>query len=269
MDEDDDAVIHRGRALLAAYRAEIRPTAEQADRLLKAVHRSAMNDVETGAPVVLRAGRTDGGRVRAAVVGVGLLAAAALAAFAWLGGQARHDPRDGHDAAVDQAKDDAGGGQAVDTGSPRSTVVPETTAPTMAPVDDARRVETARGLPASPTRREVAPAETAPASELSADALAGELAFVREVHTILAADDPARALAQLDDYLRLHPAGLLREEVAALRVIAGCDLGRDGAAAAAFAQAYPRSLLAERVRRACETTNESPNGRTPTPRTYP
>lgn len=264
--DEDDALTHRGRALLATYRAETGPTTEQADRLLGAVRRSAAaNDDE--APVVALAG--DGSRVRA-VVGVGLLAAAALAAFAWLGGQARHDPGGGYDAAVDQARDDAGGGQVIEATPERTTAAPTTAVPTTAaPDDDPRRVEAARGRPASPAHREDAPAEPAPAPDASAGALAGELAFVREVHAILAAGDPARALARVDEYPRLHKAGLLREEVAALRVIAGCGLRSDVEAATAFERAHPRSLLAERVRRACETTNETTNGRTPTARTYP
>lgn len=269
--DEDDALAARGRALLAAYRAETGPTEEQADRLLAAVHRgAATNDEEAGAPVVSLAGRTDGGRVRAAVVAAGLLAAAALAAFAWLGGQAHHAPRGGHDAAVDQARDDVGGGQAIDVAPRRSTAAAETTASaTTVPADEPRGTEAGRGRPARPAREEVGPAETPPAPDRSADALAGELAFVREVHALLAAGDPTRALARVDEYPRLHEAGLLREEVAALRVIAGCALRRDGEAAAAFERAHPRSLFAERVRRACETTNENPNDRTPTSRTYP
>lgn len=268
--DEDDALARRGRALLAAYRAETGPTAEQADRLLAAVRRSAAtNDEDADAPAVLLAGRPEDRRVRVAVVMAGLLAAAAIAAFAWLGGQARPDPRSGRDAAVDQAKDDAGGGQAIDVTPPRSTAAPEPSAPvTTATADEPRGAEAGRGRPASPAREQATPLAT-PATDASADALAGELAFVREVHTILAADDPTRALARLDEYPRLHTAGLLREEVAALRVIAGCALRRDDAAAAAFERTHPRSLFAERVRLACESTNENPNDRTPTARTYP
>lgn len=261
---EDDARTDRGRALLAAYRAETGPTAEQADRLLAAVRRSAAAD----APGVSLAGRADGGRVRAAVVAVGLLAAAGLAAFAWLGGQARHDPRGGHDAAVDQAHDEADGGRAIDAAPPRSTAAPGAEPPTTTvPDDESPGAAVGRGRSARAVRGDVGPL-AAPAAS-SADALAGELAFVREVHALLAAGDPARALARVDEYPRLHEAGLLREEVAALRAIAGCALRRDGEAAAAFERAHPRSLFAERVRRACEATNETTNGRTPTPRTYP
>jgi hypothetical protein len=270
--DEDDALTRRGRALLVAYRAETGPTSEQADRLLAAIHRSAVNDEEADAPAPSLARRADGGRTRAIVVGIGSLAAAVLAAFAWLGGQARHDPRGRHDAAVDQAKGHTGGGEAVDSGPPRSTAAPETTAPTSVQVDEPLRAPAGPGRPTTPVRKEVPPAqetEPGPMAEASADALAGELAFVREVHALLAAGDPAGALARVDEYPRLHTTGLLREEVAALRVIAGCGLRRDAAAAAAFEQAHPRSLFAERVRRSCETTNETPAGRTPTPRTYP
>lgn len=267
---EDDAPSRRGRALLAAYRAETGPTAAQADRLLAAVHRgAAAGDEEPGEPVVTRIRRGDGGRARAAVVAAGLLAAAVLVAFAWLGGQAHPTPRGEHDAAADQAKDDAGGGQVIDAAPRRPTAAPETAAPaTAAPADDPG-VETRRGRPASPARREVAPAETTPAPAPSPDPLTGELAFVREVHALLAAGDPARALARVDEYPRRHEAGLLREEVAALRVIAGCGLRRDSEAAAAFERAHPRSLFAGRVRRACEATNETADERTPTSRTYP
>jgi hypothetical protein len=264
--DEDDALMRHGRSLLAAYRAETGPTAEQADRLLAAVRRSvAANDDEAGASVIPL------GRRRAVVVGLGSLAAAALAAFAWFGGQARHDPRGRHDAAVDQANAPTASGQAVDTEPTRSTASPETSAPAIVPVDEPRRVEATHGRPTSPARKAAAPAQeigrTAP--EASADDLAGELAFIREVHALLAAGDPARALVRVDEYPRLHKAGLLREEVAALRVIAGCGLRRDAGAAAAFERAHPRSLFAERVRRSCETSNETPDGRTPTFRTYP
>lgn len=268
--DEDDALTRRGRALLVAYRADTGPTSEQADRLLAAIHRGAVDDEGAAAPAYPLARRAGGGRARAAVVGLGLLAAAVLAALTWPGGQARRDPRGRHDAAVDQANGRAGGGEAVDA-PPRSTAAPDTTAPTSVEVDAPPRAPAGPGRPAAPARRGAAPAQASEpgAAEGPAGALAGELAFVREVHARLAAGDPAGALARVDEYPRLHAAGLLREEVAALRVIAGCGLRRDAAAAAAFEQAHPRSLFAERVRRSCEAANETPDGRTPTPRTYP
>ncbi len=78
-----------------------------------------------------------------------------------------------------------------------------------------------------------------------------ELDLLRDVRIALAGDDPARALATLDEHAKHYPLGALREEAAALRVEA---LARSGdasaarAAAARFRTLYPSSPYAERVR---------------------
>jgi hypothetical protein len=78
-----------------------------------------------------------------------------------------------------------------------------------------------------------------------------QLAALRAIRLLLASRDPARALASLDEFDRLHPSTPLREEVAVLRIDALSDLGRAGEAAAlaaAFLRANPDSAYTRRVR---------------------
>jgi hypothetical protein len=84
------------------------------------------------------------------------------------------------------------------------------------------------------------------------DTLAAEATRLREAHGALQGGDAARALALLDEQ---GAAGAqLREERAAARVLALCQLGKVDearAAAARFLQESPRSPLADRVRASC------------------
>ncbi|HEY8377152.1 MAG TPA: hypothetical protein VIK91_11715 [Nannocystis sp.] len=115
----------------------------------------------------------------------------------------------------------------------------------------------AREAPRPPADAATRDPKTAPASPGDAQpadsALARELAFMRAVNRELQAGAPARALEMLADYSTRFPAGLLREESEALRAVALCTAHPERAreAAAAFLRAYPGSLSAGRVRRAC------------------
>jgi hypothetical protein len=92
--------------------------------------------------------------------------------------------------------------------------------------------------------------------EAPANRLAEETALLAASNAELRSGDARRALALLNDYDRRYPSGVLREEVLATRVIAGCQLGHapDAAsrrAADAFLARHPASPLAPRVRSSC------------------
>ncbi len=89
----------------------------------------------------------------------------------------------------------------------------------------------------------------------SASALAAEAALLQRVQTALATGAPAAALLQLEQHAREFPAGVLVQEREALRVVALCAAGREPegrAEAATFLRAHAGSVLAERVRGACD-----------------
>ncbi|MBK7825909.1 hypothetical protein [Nannocystis sp.] len=111
------------------------------------------------------------------------------------------------------------------------------------PEDRARGGAGARGAGA---------AEAVPGDSSS---LAAEAALLQRAQTALAAGDPEAALARLGEHARGFKDGVLARERDALRVTALCAAGRVGegrAEAAAFLAAHAGSLLAERVRGACE-----------------
>jgi hypothetical protein len=107
-------------------------------------------------------------------------------------------------------------------------------------------------------RARVAPATHAEAAITPVNHLAEETALLASANAELRRGDARRALALLDDYDRRYPAGVLREEVLATRVIARCQQGQAGAssaarrAASAFLARHPASPLASRVRTSCE-----------------
>jgi hypothetical protein len=93
------------------------------------------------------------------------------------------------------------------------------------------------------------------AAPVDGGALAAEAALLQRAQTALAAGDPEAALARLGEHTRGFKDGVLARERDALRVTALCAAGRttEGRAEAeAFLKAHAGSLLAERVRGACE-----------------
>lgn len=89
------------------------------------------------------------------------------------------------------------------------------------------------------------------------DTLLAETRRLREAHGALQGGDAERALALLDAQTADAEGQKLREERAAARVLALCKLGRVAEAneeASRFLQASPRSPLADRVRKACQTS---------------
>jgi hypothetical protein len=105
---------------------------------------------------------------------------------------------------------------------------------------------------AAPTHR----AHVAAPVRDEANRLPEEMALLAASNAELRGGDAARALALLDDYDRRYPAGVLREEVLATRVIARCQIGLEPDAAArhaadTFLRRHPASPLASRVRSSC------------------
>jgi len=97
----------------------------------------------------------------------------------------------------------------------------------------------------------IAPAPATPAAA-DPDTLAAETHRLREARAALKGGDASRALSLLDEQSAAGPQ--LREERAAARVLALCDLGRVDdarAAAARFLAESPRSPMADRVRASC------------------
>jgi hypothetical protein len=84
--------------------------------------------------------------------------------------------------------------------------------------------------------------------------VAEEAHLLREAGSALRAGDTAGATRWLDDHARLFPQGVLAEERDVQRVLVLCAAGQADAArteASHFLRAYPRSLLAARVRASC------------------
>jgi hypothetical protein len=120
--------------------------------------------------------------------------------------------------------------------------------PTAVPTSEDRPPKTRRAKPDRPSPR---PAET---SSSATSSLAEETRILERARKALADNDAGHALALLDEARERFPQGVLRQERAALRVVALCQTGRQQAgkrAAAAFLQTYPRSAHRARVERAC------------------
>jgi hypothetical protein len=110
------------------------------------------------------------------------------------------------------------------------------------------------------TPRRALPKTTASAAASSPepdDTLLAETRRLREAHGALQGGDAERALALLDAETADAEGQKLHEERAAARVFSLCKLGRVAEAneeARRFLEASPRSPLADRVRKACQTS---------------
>jgi hypothetical protein len=129
--------------------------------------------------------------------------------------------------------------------TPRIAAPPPALAPVVIERPAPRHVAVSR--PATATRVHEAPVST--------NRLAEETALLASANAALRAGSSTRALALLDDYDHRYPAGVLREEVLATRIIARCELDAGGATknadADAFLARHPKSPLAPRVRSSC------------------
>jgi hypothetical protein len=117
------------------------------------------------------------------------------------------------------------------------------------PIEAPAAIERTAAIEATAAAPPTAPAPPAPAD---ADTLIDETRRLRDAHAAMKGGDPSRALSLLEEQSAVGPK--LREERAAARVLALCQLGRvDEAKAAAgrFLAESPRSPLADRVRASC------------------
>jgi len=89
------------------------------------------------------------------------------------------------------------------------------------------------------------------ATPVAAETLAHELAALDAARTAVAHQQPRRAIALLDAYMRAYPDGTLGPEAEILRIDALSQGGQGAAArrhAEAFVRRYPSSVLAARAR---------------------
>lgn len=108
--------------------------------------------------------------------------------------------------------------------------------------------------PAPVASQVIAPVETG-------DGLLGEIRLLHEAQSALAAHDPTRALARLDEHAARYPHGTLRQESLAERIVALCQLGRANEAralAAPLLRENTRSPAIERVRASCVGNTATP-----------
>jgi hypothetical protein len=127
----------------------------------------------------------------------------------------------------------------------------------------------AQRRPSGHERRAPAPATTAAPPVVvprfvAAPELAGELRLLDAANRALRGQAPARALAALDEYQRIFPAGALADEALVLRVTALVKTGaRDqGAALAArFLRQHPNSMLTDRLRAALSSAETDATGK--------
>jgi hypothetical protein len=99
-----------------------------------------------------------------------------------------------------------------------------------------------------------APSVTGLPSAVTSSGLSEEAALLQRAERALAANEPGAALSALAEHERRFPAGVLREERQAAKVLALCELGRVAEArslARVFLSAAPGSVLVPRLERSC------------------
>jgi TolA-binding protein len=139
-------------------------------------------------------------------------------------------------------------------GTPSAVVVPRLSPPPMvataAPLPEPE--VSASASPALTTSRE-RPTSSPPRSSSSAGSLGiqEQIVLVDRARAAVAAQQPATALAALDEYQRRFPGGVLAQEATLLRIDALLARGDKASAARLgrqFLQRYPRSPMAARVK---------------------
>ncbi len=136
-------------------------------------------------------------------------------------------------------------------------------ADTAAPPESAPVLKVMLAPTAAVPARNIEPLSSAPLAApvpaaSSGSELEAELAELRAARRATTGGDHAQALRLLEELDRRYPDGSLLEERAALRVIASCAAGVDGAArAVAFLQRYPASIYTAKVRRACASDGKT------------
>lgn len=248
--DHDDGLSPAARAALAALRADDDlPTDARARMWARLAAQEAVPSDMSQAPANERP------RWTVVVVGLAIAAGVALA----LVGPGRGASEIAADSRGDAAVyDDAAraGHTAVRPALPPATTAVVEPAPEPTPVIAAepRRPRERVAAPEPVLEDSPASAGTAPVPEDSST-LAAETALLQRAQAALASEDPGAALARLGEHAQQFPRGVLARERDALRVTALCAAGRSDegrAEAAAFLKAHGSSLLAERVRGACE-----------------
>ncbi len=201
------------------------------------------------------------GSLVAKIIGGGLLVSAVSFGAGWYAGRAGLGPPIER-AAVDRPVDSP---QTSPSAAAERALKPDVVvaqAPEAAPVS-AGVAPPAPSGPAQaharkPSRAGEAEAEPEVTSPLELPArqstLAIETTMLREAHAALRGNDPAAALAKLDELATQHPEGVLREERMAARILALCAAGRVADArteAERFLVELPHSPQADRVRSSC------------------
>ncbi|MGH1348400.1 MAG: hypothetical protein ACRBN8_43005 [Nannocystales bacterium] len=127
-----------------------------------------------------------------------------------------------------------------------------------APVLQPEPAPKAKQEPPAPSRRPASAPRNVPVAEVpalpSSTSLADETKQLDRARRAVVQGRPKDALSLLRDAEARFPDGILRQERAALRVVALCDSGDLASgrkAAAAFLRAHPQSALRSRVHSAC------------------
>jgi hypothetical protein len=220
------------RAILDAGRNSDDPSDEQCER----VRRSLLASVVVAGAAPLAASTTAAASVVKVVIPIAFVLTGAVGAGVWW--YARQGSVPAVAAAVEHIS-----APALSPSAPPSvaSASPAVNAPKVGDVVQRSRHTTAsseaRATPAAPHNR-----------------LEEETKLLGQVNEALRAGDPVGAQALLDDYDQRFPAGVLREEMQATRVIARCQatpspLAQE--AARQFLMQHPASPLASRVASSC------------------
>lgn len=129
--------------------------------------------------------------------------------------------------------------------------------PTVAP-EDTPPADSALSKNASPRAADHHRRATTGGSD---DAMTDEMVFVQSARNSLKSGNASDTLRAIDRYQSKYPKGTFRQEMAALRVLALCDLGRvDEARAkrASLERAWPNAPMLPRLRASCAGEKTSP-----------
>ncbi len=260
------------RALVEQLRADDRPANVDPDVMLASVLR------EVSAAPATRATTASSivARLALGTLGLGLIVGAA-----WLVTGTRNEPVAARESVTATATETEtatrpppphppspvpGEGGATEHRAEEPVSVPSAPAPVVVPQAPQRTTRSSPSHAPLAARRDPPPAEpvvpVAPTSVVqpvaapteTGDGLLGEIRLLHEAQSALAAHDPTRALARLDEHAARYPRGTLRQESLAERVVALCQLGRTDEAralAAPLLRENTRSPAVERVRASC------------------
>lgn len=259
------------RDALGTYRGGLERPAADDDALWAEIEDSIANDAEPATYAEASAATLGWGhRLRWAAVGAAAAAAAlwiglSVGGISLVGANAAVQPeaaayeaqsRDGEQQ-VDRAPESADhrGANRVPAASvpPPGRASAEPLPAAAAPADPVPTPKPKRTRPAP--RTEEAPASPSPTPATSAGTLAEELKLMQQARRALDGGKPLAALQRLTEHGRRFANGQLREDRAALRVVALCaseNVRQGTLEAKAFGRTFPKSHHAARVQAACK-----------------